>query len=291
MPEEAPPPYRAFHSIRTQADNELDCNLTELNATQAVDKGYMSHNDWLAHCTRYAYVQKWLLKQKDPVTILDVGCGDLQLPRYFWRNRTPVANIASYWGLELRAKKAWMDSLGFKVPVNVIQLDLIRDNPRAINDRLEDGQMEWPEQFDCVVCFETFEHVPRDCAPELMDSLFGWTKPGGKCFFSTPNAGVSDSTADNHKDADGQSREWTYGDKIDCATNAGFRVDDTFGTFCGTTRLPAEVQERFKTDPELAKIKKYLHHAWFTCMMAAPYPEHSNNALFDMTRPLDSAEE
>lgn len=260
-------------------ENPLDCNLTELNASESEDKGYHTHNDWLAHNDRYGYVWKHLTtgKAKEAKTLLDVGCGRLQLPHYLWRNRYSPAQDFQYWGLELRAQEGWLENCGWKRQVNLVKCDLVRDDLAQAEG--------WPGQFDVVVCLETFEHVPREYGPVLMKRLFDWLKPGGHCFFSTPNAGVSDSTADNHVGPDGVSREWSYQDKLNLARQTGFDVIDTYGTFCGTTHLPEEVQDLIKTDPVLKKIKAYHTHSRFTTFMAVAYPEHSNNSLFHMTKP------
>jgi SAM-dependent methyltransferase len=146
----------------------------------------------------------------------------------------------------------------------------------------------WPGQFDLVVSFETFEHVPKSHGRQFMEKLFEWTRPGGTCLFSTPNAGVSDSTAENHIDpVTGESREWSYDDKIELVRDVGFDIEDTFGTFCGIRRLPPEVQNKLKHDPEWKKIKKFLTHSLLTCILSVPYPHLSNNSLFHMTRRSD----
>ncbi len=272
-------PTRKFFELNHR--NESDCNLTELLAAESVDRGYATHNDWLAHCNRYAYTWKLLTsKLKECKTLLDVGCGKLQLPYFLWRNRLKPVDDFQYWGLELRATRTWLpgEEDGWKVPINLVKTDLLVDDLTTLEG--------WPGQFDLVVCFETFEHVPRAKGPEMMRKLFSWTKPGGTCLFSTPNAGVSDSTAENHMDKEtGESREWEYDAKIEVAEEAGFRIEDTFGTFCGTTHLPEEMQERIKTDPLLVKAKKFLSHAQFTTLVAPAFPEHSNNALFHLVRP------
>lgn len=273
-------PSRRFFQLNDE--NAHECNLTELNASLSVEKGYVTHNDWIGHVDRFAFVWKQLTsKLRDAKTLLDVGCGNLQLPHFLWRNRCKMADDFQYWGLELRATRKWLpgDDTHWQTNLNLVKTDFLVDNL--------DSLPGWPGQFDVVVCFETFEHVPREKGPVLMKMLFDRLKPGGTCFFSTPNAGVSDSTADNHVGPDGVSREWIYADKLALATATGFKINETFGTFCGTSHLPPEVQERIKTDPFLAKIKRYHTHSRFTTFMAVNYPEHSNNALFWMERPTE----
>lgn len=280
--------------VDTGARNDLDCNLTELRAASdaafgdpdpdSQTVGFVRHNDFFGHLLRYGYASNQLAKLK-PLTILDVGCGDIQWPWYMHKNRYSTEVGAQYYGLELRATRDWLTATApngglkhqFKCSMNLVRCDLVRDDLSAVP--------EWPGQFDMVVCYETFEHVPREHAPELMRRLFSWTKPGGTCLFSTPNAGVSRSTAENHLGPDGVSREWTYDAKIALAREAGFAVHRTYGTFTGITYLPEEVQERVKTDPILKAMREFLDHSIFTAIIASPFPTHSNNSLFHLERP------
>lgn len=271
---------RRYFKLNTE--NLDQCNLTELNAAESVDRGYVTHNDWLAHTNRYAYAWKLLTSGplRETTSLLDVGCGKLQLPYFMWRNRWSPPEGFQYWGLELRATEKWVpaEDTHWQVPLNIVRTDFLRDDLTQCEG--------WPGQFDVVVCYETFEHVPRAQGPSMMTKLFNWTKPGGTLLFSTPNAGVSDSTADNHIDpSSGESREWSYDDKLALASQVGFNVVDTFGTFCGVTHLPADVRERFKTDPILLSAKKFLTHAAFTTLVSCAYPAHSNNSLFRLERP------
>lgn len=255
-----------FYSLREE--NALDSGLTELNAASAVDKGFMSHNDWMAHCARYGYAQK-IIAREHVETLLDYGCGSLQLPYYLWRNRAP--GIRTYWGVDMRAQEAWLQRVGWKTPMNLIRADIILDYP-------EDHIPEFPYQFDLVVCTEVLEHVPKIFARDLVDRLFAYTRPGGSCILSSPNAGVSDSIAENHVGPEGE-REWSYTEKCNLLVSAGFEFYKAYGTFGGSRRLEVALPD---IPPE---IKEFLPHAWYTTMIAAPYPSLANNALFHMRRP------
>lgn len=244
--------------------NTLNSNLTELNATDAVNNGFMSHNDWVAHVTRYGFEAKWIARNH-PASVLDVGCGRFPFLNYLWRNRS--VESFSYVGLDLRANERWFEHLGWKKgPVMLLQGDLVADNFGL-------------DEFNLVICTEVFEHVPREKARKFMKQLYAWTAPGGTVIFSTPNAGVSDSTADNHKDENGVSREWTYEDKVNIARDAGFNIDATYGTFIAKKRIP----EDFWTVTN-RKAEEFLPHAMFTVFAASGYPRESNNALFVLSR-------
>jgi len=131
-----------------------------------------------------------------------------------------------------------------------------------------------------VVCTEVLEHVPRDKAVELISRLYDWTAPGGTCYLSTPNAGVSDSTAENHKDEDGVSREWSYQDKLDMVKYAGFEVLNSFGTFIALRNIPWD----FMSNPQIQIIRKMLPYAFFTVFAAAPFPDRANNCLMELKK-------
>lgn len=254
--------------IEITKKNTLGSNLTELNAADSVNTGFMNHNDWLAHVTRYGHVMD-AVQKRHAVSILDVGCGKLQLLKYLWRNRSQFEGV--FTGLDLRAHEAWMDEIGWtKGNLNLVQMDIVLDSLPA----------QVPQQYDVVVCTEVLEHIPRESGVVLMKKLHDWTKPGGVCFLSTPNAGVSDSTADNHKDADGVSREWKYDDKVQLARQAGFSVTNAWGTFIAIKRTP----EWFMELDYVKQIRTFLPYSYFSVFSAAPFPELANNCMMELTK-------
>jgi SAM-dependent methyltransferase len=280
----------------TGSKNDLDCNLTELRVAadatnnnpdendQANSIGFTRHTDSWGHLLRYYYAGKMITKL-EPSHILDVGCGELQLPWFLNKNRfKPVANT-QYVGIELRGQAKWLqaDEEGkhkyrYKAHMTLVRGDIVRDDFSQTPGWASGG-------FPLVIFLEALEHFPREYAPVAMQRLFNWTKPGGVCLFSTPNAGVSVSTAENHTGPDGVSREWSYKDKIAMVQAAGFEIVETFGTFTGMSYMPAEVQEFVKTDPIWSKMKRFYDPTLFCSVIATAYPEHSNNSIFHLRRP------
>jgi hypothetical protein len=277
--------YFHFHSLRDAGENELDSNLTELNGGYSFfDRGYTRHPDWLAHVSRYIVVAEAAghlvtRKHSGKVKVLDVGCGWCNLPIAMHHNR---GLPEEYWGLDLRASPGWVKRMpNWTVPTHLVRADFVLDDMAAIPG--------WPKRgFDITCCFEAFEHVPRSRAQDLMNRLFEWTRPGALCYFSTPNAGVSKSIADNHVGPDGEEREWAYDDKMAVARKAGFAVEAEYGTFASLGNLPdfvADPQSAMGNSHLLAAAKAYLPHAWYVAMVAAAYPRESNNAIWFLRRP------
>lgn len=288
---------RNFYRLRRE--NSTESGLTEIYGGESTERVFM-HSDNFGHWLRYLYIAKQMIKLK-PNTVLDVGCGSLQLPYVLHRNR--FAFGAEYYGLDLRDLRTYLSRCQLKANVTVIQCDVLLDDPSLVEIRDGTSAKLMPAHHEVVVCLETFEHVPRDTAHSLMNKLFNWTAPGGYCFFSTPNAGVSDSTADNHVGADGISREWTYSDKIRLATDAGFIIEESYGVFGRQDRIKPAMESMpwIVTDPVTKKfvrldnmwnhpivqsMKSFVNHSVFIDVMCANFPELSNNALFKMRRPL-----
>ena len=275
--------FRRFVELRKKSD--LPHNLTELSAADQQDGdgdglGFYNHPDFFAHVMRYAYMVKLFNVDLSPLQegakLLDVGCGRMQLAKYMWRNRAAWSKGFEFWGIDLRAQANWLDPLKVKTNLGLVRGDIVQDDFSVIP--------AWPGTFDFVVSFESFEHVPVAHQQEFMNRLFNWTAPGGLCLFATPNAGVARSTAENHV-VDGENRERTYDDKLAMAQAAGFEHLKSYGTFCGATRLPPEMQKRIKEDPFFIAAKEFLNYNQFVVFIAAAFPRESNDALMIFKRP------
>lgn len=239
-------------------------NLTELNATDQLDNGFMSHNDWVAHGARYGFIDKWI-SRNHPKSVTEFGCGRFALLNWLHKNRS--SDTFNYVGIDLRANEKWLEHLKWKKGnVRLIQADITYD---ALNI----------SQADLVICTEVFEHVPREQQQNLLRTLYESTRHGGTCIFSTPNAGVSRSTAENHIGPEG-SRERKYTEKLAMVFKAGFQVINAYGVFIAKTRIPVTFWE----DERNTTIFDFLPNSFATVFAAAPFPAESNNALFELAK-------
>ena len=256
-------------SLRT--DNPLESNLTELEAAESVDRGFLRHTDWLAHTVRYQLVADFMVSHKTR-TLLDVGCGHLQLPYFLYRNRMPA--IDAYWGLDLRIKQAWANEYRWNTPATLVQMDVALDNPLDVEG--------WPGQFDLAVCTEVAEHLPKSAVPQLLGNLFRWIKPGGHLLFSTPNRHPKDfsSVADNHIGPDGVPREWWWEDLSRVIADTGFHIVDMTGTFMKTRRIPTNTS----LDTAVDVLRRRLPYAVFSVAAAALFPTESTNIFWTLAK-------
>lgn len=253
-----------FDSV-TRGNRNLS-NLTELNAFASVDSGYMEHNDWTAHVHRYAFCNKMIAKLR-PKVVIDSGPGIFNMVNYLWKNRS--VEHFTYYAIDLRAKESWFEKLKWKKgDVHLIQADLSIDKyvlPAA----------------DLVVSTEVFEHIGGGKQEEYFKYLYSILKPGGHLIFSTPNAGVSASTAENHIDEEtGESREWSYKDKMKLFKRTGFEVVGSWGTFIQKRKIPQSFW-----DPCTRAAEAFLSGAMFSNFAAAGWPELSNNSLQLLRKP------
>lgn len=250
---------------RIATENIHDSNLTELNATDAVNNGFIDHSDWLAHVMRYAAVIKYMKKSSmSHERVIDVGCGRFPMLTFMWRNRVPLDNV-TYVGIDLRAKEDWLreDKIPSKPNIELIQADVI------------ESDLSFVKPGDIVVCTEVLEHIDKAHALKLLKLLRSLVKDSGLVFISSPNLGGSTSVADNHTDADGSPREWTYEGKVALIERAGLHIESAMGTFIRLDNIPADFYNEYTV-----AIKDRLPNSFFRVFAAAAFPAASNNAMF-----------
>jgi 2-polyprenyl-3-methyl-5-hydroxy-6-metoxy-1,4-benzoquinol methylase len=243
-----------------------ESNLTELNATDAVNNGFMFHADWMAHIMRYAVVTN-LMRRNNVASLLDVGCGRFPLLTYLWRNRVQMQGL-KYTGIDLRANETWFEGRTPEyVDVDLVKMNIVTDDPSSV------------EPAEVVVCTEMLEHINKELAPELLKRLYNWTLPGGVLIFSSPNYGGSKTVASNHLASDGSPREWTYGGKVALLQRAGFTIASAIGTFILLENIPQDFWTPYTND-----IRDKLPNSFFRVFAAAAFPQFANNAVFICTK-------
>ena len=247
-------------------------NLTELCASEDVDRGYFSHTDWLAHAMRYLRVKDHMVRAKTK-TLLDVGCGKLQLQHFLYRNRMTPIDLCT--AIDLRAQEKWLLDYAWRTPLHLVQMDIVQDDPTF-------GDSGPFKPFDLVTCLEMLEHIPRPMVPTLLQRLHDWTDRDGWCILSTPNRSPDDfsSVAENHVGPDGIIREWWFDDLALEITNAGFHVVTAAGTFMKTLRIPKNSIHQDALDI----MHRRLPYAMYSVAAASLFPRESTNVIWALRR-------
>jgi 2-polyprenyl-3-methyl-5-hydroxy-6-metoxy-1,4-benzoquinol methylase len=126
--------------------------------------------DLLYHLARYKFIGRQIRKNWD---VLEIGCG-------------------TGYGSNFLAQ--------FAKTVNACELDtslLVRAKEKFVKPNLTYSDAPVLAQYDVVVCLEVIEHMTKDYAYKLLDTLDKNLKPGGLLFISTPRK--IDNPSENRK--------------------------------------------------------------------------------------------
>lgn len=126
--------------------------------------------DLLYHLARYKFIGRQIRKHWD---VLEIGCG-------------------TGYGSNFLSQ--------FAKSVNACELDtslLIRAKEKFVKSNLTYSDTPILDQYDVVVCLEVIEHMTKDYAYKLLDTLDKNLKPGGLLFISTPRK--IDNPSENRK--------------------------------------------------------------------------------------------
>jgi hypothetical protein len=137
---------------------------------------------------------------------------------------------------------------------------------------------DFPTQYELIICYEMFEHIPIKEQPELLRRLYSLIRPGGVVLFSTPNGGRRLTPVVNHTGSDGD-RERTYRDKVFMVQQAGFQLVDQFGTGCRVDNLRDEAKAG-----TCGRAKKYLPLSLYLGFTSIDQPKESNGSTFALKR-------
>lgn len=262
-------PFMQFNFYRLKVQNAEQCNATEVDGAGQFAEGNLCHPDTIAHVIRYQHAQHYIERLAPGSQILDLGCGELQLLRFLQMNRCRWPAKTWYWGYDVRAKQAWHKHL--------------RNGPDAVNLVRQSALARWPDdfprQYELIICYELFEHVPIKEQPELLRRIYQLCRPGGIVLFSSPNGGRRRHPVANHIGADGD-RERAYYEKRFLTEQAGFVLIDEFGTGCRVDNL----REEYKVGI-FGRARNYLPLSLFLGTVSLDHSKESNGSTFTLLKP------
>ena len=227
-----------------------------------------SHRDYIAHCIRWGWARRILIKQlgADSNRHLDAGCGPKAPLVVELATSPPIVDIPTktyidYWGVDLNVirpavRPKWARYVG--------EFDLV--------ERYEELGLE---SFDSVSSFEVYEHLSEELQKGYLKAVHALLKPGAFMVFSTP--------VFNGKQAKNHVREVTVEQCRDELEAAGFVVEARYGTFASWTDI-----KRVCTDEELEtynKCREFYADDFLAAFMAPKYPDASRNNAWILRRP------
>ena len=234
------------------------------------------HRDYIAHCHRWSFVQRWMVTRDlndryldtDGATrgkmmhkkthVLDIGCGvDIMLYRALVSNKV---SPLSYTGVDINKLSVPKEFAGSK-----FQPTLLEETDICSVDSLDN-------EPNLVVSFEMLEHVPFDYSQATLKKAYDLSSHDATLIMSTPVYMEKYGMAKNH------INEMTREQVMEQLDNAGWKVKENYGTFAGRPELfkhmKPEHQELFK------ELMKYYDSNVMATIFAPLYPQYARNNLW-----------
>lgn len=267
-------------SQRNTIENVNGSKNTRMEMTKSFED-FDFRKDELMHIGRYFKGAQTIIETAKqlgrPVRVLDIGCGEMNTIRLFYRSflekKTDI--IESYTGLDIdykmveNAKKQYgkaYDSCNAHYEIVDLTVDPHLD--------VEDGH------YDVIICFEFLEHIKTEFAPAILEEAFRVLNEDGIAIFSTPNSNGSNSRLP--KD---HIYEYSYEELISLFEQSGFTVDDAVGCCVNISRIPAEEKEDW--EEEIQRIyAAFGNNTAFSSVVVAPLfsPKYCKNVVYTLSK-------
>lgn len=258
------------------AENANDSKNTRMHIRSAGATG-----DWradiLAHMSRYDRIASLIVEESKrlnrPLRILDVGCGEMWPLRVVFHAHANRKSdlISEYTGVDLEEmpidfmSETVRDAIGLRF----VQQDLTL-NPK----------MPVRRGIDLALSTECIEHMKPEFVPAWLDGIDKVLRKGALVFISTPN-----SDGSNVKLPMDHVYEWEY-EELRTELTSRWTLQYHVGTFI---KLPAfrKINRENGDVPEalVTLFEQRFGRHWLRSVLAAPYPEVSNNVSWTLRKP------
>lgn len=248
-------------SKQVERDNR-DYDKTQLRES---GHGHSLHRDYSAHFFRWSFAKRFI---KPTDSVLEVGCGQ-DLPLFKILTGGVARSVDIYLGVDLNKLKA-----NSKNKNNFWgEFNFVEDYAKI--------QAFRPQGFDVLVTFEVIEHMRVDLGAQMLKACYDCLKPGGIMLISTP-------CYDGKRHAANHIHEYTVPELQEYLHNAGFVVNERYGTFMDIKYLKQPLLDdntQLAVDLLLPKLSKYFDSNAISNIFAPLYPDHSRNNLWVCHKP------
>lgn len=237
--------------------------------------------DELAHMSRFDKIACLIMGEAKslgrPLNLLEVGCGQLWTLRLLESAYvvTKKDQVASYLGYDIDPAclvelDGWPNALGELFKSTWIQKynAIIKLQDLTTNSVFATEN----ESIDFFYTTEVIEHMKPEFIEPWIKDAHRCLRPGGLIYISTPNSDGSNKVLP--KD---HVYEWGF-QELRSLLERYFKLEAVTGTFIQMHKFNRIQSELHRIPDELLKVyeDRFGHH-WLRVMLAATYPEVSNN--------------
>ena len=255
----------------TLSNNVNDSKNTRLTVTDIAIGD--ARPDILAHLSRYNKIARLMIDEsnrlKRPISVMDVGCGEVWPIRILYkahvRKKSDV--VREFTGIDIDDKMLARTRKNFSSILKIFNSILIEQD-LTVNPKFPVSD----SAIDFAYTTEVIEHMQPRFVPAWLDGLDKAMAPNGLIFISTPN-----SNGSNAKLPVDHIYEWGF-EELQAELTSRWDLISATGTFIQLNNFNRANKEHGRIPEELvATFKQRFDHFWLRNVLAAPYPEVSNN--------------
>lgn len=262
-------------SIRNRLEvNENNSKNTRLDIAGAGALGNF-RADILAHMSRFNKVAELIIKESKlrgrPLSLLDIGCGEVYPLRVLY-NAHVVAKkevVKKYRGIDIDpAVLSVFETYSGMMNIFNARIDI---QDLTVDPAIKVGK----STVDFFWSTEVIEHMNREFVPIWLDEVDRCLKRGALIYISTPNHDGS-----NKKLPEDHIYEWGF-EELKEELTSRWKLVEVTGTFIQMPKFRAANKEHTRIPDQLVSIyEQRFDPFWLRNVLAAPYPEVSNNCAW-----------
>lgn len=246
-----------------------------------LDERFDYRKDELMHIGRYSNAAKTMCdlskKLGRPIRVLDVGCGEMNTVRLFYRSiickKSDV--LEAYYGVDIDTQMIENATERYGQVYKTCNASYIQ------RDLTVDPKLDFSDgYFDMIISFEFLEHIRTIYAEPILREISRLLSNRGVALISTPNSNGSNKVLP--KD---HIYEYSFEELTDMFSRSGLLLEGAYGVCINISKIPKEEKER------LSSLIKRFEGAFgrdsaFMSVAIAPLfnPRYCKNVIYHLRR-------